>query len=57
MYYRSLGATGVEVFTVSYGCNPLGEDASDTHWDALVGNAIDLGVFFPTGSDLESFRI
>ena len=46
MYYRSLGATGEEVSTVSYGCNRLGEDASDTHWDVLVGNAIGLGVFF-----------
>ena len=46
MYYRSLGATGVEVSTVAYGCNRLGEDASATRWDALVGNAIYLGMFF-----------
>ena len=49
MYYRPLGATGVEVSTVAYGCNRLGEDASDTHWDVLVGNAIGLGVFFSYG--------
>lgn len=44
MHYRELGKTGVQVSTISMGCNRLGEGTSDDHWDALVGRAIDLGV-------------
>ena len=44
MHYRPLGNTGIQVSTISMGCNRLGEDDEDPHWDGLVGRAIELGV-------------
>ena len=43
MHYRPLGNTGIQVSTISMGCNRLGEDDEDPHWDGLVGRAIELG--------------
>ncbi|MBX3012193.1 MAG: aldo/keto reductase [Caldilineaceae bacterium] len=45
MYYRQLGRHDAKVSEISLGCNRLGEAHSpDTHWIALVQQAVDLGI-------------
>ena len=47
MRYRTFGRTGLEVSTVSMGCNRLGDPGVDpAQWPPVVRRALDLGVTF-----------
>lgn len=58
MRYRTFGRTGLEVSTVSMGCNRLGDPGTTTEqWLPVVRRALDLGVtFFDTSNSYNQGR-
>jgi myo-inositol catabolism protein IolS len=58
MRYRTLGRTGLDVSTVSMGCNRLGDPGTDPAcWPPLVEHALELGVtFFDTSMSYNQGR-
>jgi aryl-alcohol dehydrogenase-like predicted oxidoreductase len=58
MRYRRFGRTGIEVSTVSMGCNRLGDPGTTTdQWRPLVRRALELGVtFFDTSNSYNQGR-
>src|SRR5919199_1701060 len=58
MRYRTLGRTGLDVSTISMGCNRLGDPGTDPAcWPPLVERALHLGVtFFDTSMSYNQGR-
>src|SRR5919199_1073383 len=58
MRYRTLGRTGLDVSTISMGCNRLGDPGTDPAcWPPLVERALQLGVtFFDTSMSYNQGR-
>jgi len=58
MRYRAFGGTGLEVSTVSMGCNRLGDPGADPAlWPPIVRRALELGVtFFDTSNSYNQGR-